>query len=153
MRDSGCNDIQVLERANRDFTKQYNKTFVHSKAWQILKDQPKWQEQPGLASQTQESTGSSKKRKSSESSGAQTPINVDDFECDLPNLNENPTPSRQSKGKKKLNSGDTSRSSMRDTLASYTAEKKMLLQAQLEVQKKKTKIIRTLLMGRSTIVT
>ena len=80
---------------------------MHSKAWQILKDQPKWQKQPGLASQTQESTGPSKKRKSSESSSAQavtnkTPINVEDFECDLPNLNENPTPSRESKGKKKI---------------------------------------------------
>ena len=62
---------------------------------------------------------------------------MEDFECDLPNLNENPTPSRESKGKKKLNSGDSSRSSMRDTLASYTAEKKSLMQAQLEVQKKK----------------
>ncbi|PWA77707.1 myb-like domain, Myb/SANT-like DNA-binding domain protein [Artemisia annua] len=53
-----------------------------------------------------ESTGSSKKRKSSESSSAQTPtnetpINVEDFDYDLPNLNENPTPSRQPRGKKK----------------------------------------------------
>ncbi|PWA35678.1 homeodomain-like, Myb-like domain, Myb/SANT-like DNA-binding domain protein [Artemisia annua] len=138
LRDSGCNDIQVLERANRDF---YRKTFSHSKAWYVLKDQAKWKEQL-LVSQTQESTGSNKKRKSSESSSAQTPtnetpINVEDFECELPNLNENPTPSRQFKGKKKVNSGDSSRSSMRDTLASYAAEKKSIMQAQLEVQKKK----------------
>ncbi|PWA51879.1 myb-like domain, Myb/SANT-like DNA-binding domain protein [Artemisia annua] len=106
LKGSGCNDLQVFERANIDFEKQFRKTFSHSKAWHILKDQPKWKEQP-LVSQTQESTGSSKKRKSSESSSAQTqtnetPINVEDFECDLPNLNENPTPSRQSRGKKKL---------------------------------------------------
>ena len=103
MRDSGCDDVQVLERANRDFAKQYKKSFSHYKAWQVVKDQPKWKEQPTF---TQESTGSSKKRKSSESSSAQTPtsetpITVEDFDCDLPNLNENPTPSRQSKGKKK----------------------------------------------------
>ncbi|PWA74484.1 squalene epoxidase, FAD/NAD(P)-binding domain protein [Artemisia annua] len=72
---------------------------------------------------TQESTGSSKKRKSSESSSAQTPtnetpINVEDFDCDLPNLNENPTPSRQSRGKKRR-------------ILKIQAE------AQLEVQKKK----------------
>ncbi|PWA78955.1 hypothetical protein CTI12_AA209520 [Artemisia annua] len=81
------------------------KTFSHSKAWYVLKDQAKWKEQP-LVSQTQESTGSNKKRKSSESSSAQTPtnetpINVEYFEFELPNLNENPTPSRQFKGKKK----------------------------------------------------
>ncbi|PWA54968.1 Tetratricopeptide-like helical [Artemisia annua] len=92
--------------------------------------------------QASESTGSSKKRKSSESSSAQTPtnetpINVEDFDCDLPNLNENPTPSRQPRGKKKVDSGDTSRSSMRDTLASYAAEKNSLLHSQFEVQKKK----------------
>ena len=141
MRDSGCNDLQVYERAQLDFEKQYNKAFAHTKAWHILKDQRKWQEQP-LVNQAAESTGSSKKRKSSESSSAQTPtnetpINVEDFDCDLPNLNENPTPSRQSKGKKKTTSGDSSRSSMRDTLASYTAEKRSLMQQQLEVQKKK----------------
>ncbi|PWA55496.1 rmlC-like jelly roll fold protein [Artemisia annua] len=115
------------------------KAFAHTKAWNILKDQKKWQEQP-LVSHASESTGSSKKRKSSESSSAQTPtnetpINVEDF--DLPNLNENPTPSHQPRGKKKVDSGDTSRSSMRDTLASYAAEKKSLLQWQVEVQKKK----------------
>ncbi|PWA60207.1 myb-like domain, Myb/SANT-like DNA-binding domain protein [Artemisia annua] len=76
------------------------------------KIQKKWQEQP-LVSQAAESTGSSKKRKSSESSSAQTPtnempINVEDFDCDLPNLNENPTPSLQPKGKKKVDSGDAS---------------------------------------------
>ncbi|PWA68027.1 myb-like domain, Myb/SANT-like DNA-binding domain protein [Artemisia annua] len=103
--DSGCNDIQVLERANRDFEKQHRKTFSHSKAWYVLKDQAKWKERP-LVSQTKESTGSNKKRKSSESSSAQTPtnetpINVEDFECELPNLNENPTPSRQFKRQKK----------------------------------------------------
>ncbi|PWA72337.1 myb-like domain, Myb/SANT-like DNA-binding domain protein [Artemisia annua] len=97
----------------------------------------KWQEQP-LVGQASESTGSSKKRKSSESSSAQTltnetPINVEDF--DLPNLNENPTPTRQPRGKKKVDSGDTSRSSMRDTLASYAAEKKSLLQSQLRDNK------------------
>lgn len=134
MRDSGCNDVQVLERAESDFAKHYKKSFAHYKAWQIVKDQPKWKEQPTY---TQESTGSSKKRKSSESSSAQTPVNVEDFECELPNLNENPTPSRQPKGKKKTTSGDSTRSSMRDAFESYTAEKKSLLQAQLESQKKK----------------
>ncbi|PWA51328.1 myb-like domain, Myb/SANT-like DNA-binding domain protein [Artemisia annua] len=92
-------------------------------------DQGKWKAQASV-SQTQESTGLSKKRKSSESSSAQTPtnetpINVEDFDCDLPNLNENPTPSRQSRGKKKVNSGYSSRSSMRDTLASYTTKSKV----------------------------
>ena len=38
---------------------------------------------------------------------------------------------------KKLDSGDTSRSSMRDSLLSYAAEKKSLLQSQHELQKKK----------------
>ncbi|PWA39268.1 myb-like domain, Myb/SANT-like DNA-binding domain protein [Artemisia annua] len=114
--------FNVYERANLDFEKQFRKAFAHSKVWHILKDQPKWKEQP-LVSQTQESTGSSKKRKSSESSSAQTPtnetpINVKDFACDLPNLNENPTPSRQSRGKKKM-------------ILEIQAE------AQLEVQKKK----------------
>ncbi|PWA45408.1 hypothetical protein CTI12_AA517250 [Artemisia annua] len=96
-------------------------------------EEVKWKAQASV-SQTQESTGLSKKRKSSESSSAQTPtnetpINVEDFDCDLPNLNENPTPSRQSRGKKKVNSGYSSRSSMRDTLASYMTEKRSLLQA------------------------
>ncbi|PWA89219.1 hypothetical protein CTI12_AA112700 [Artemisia annua] len=136
---SGCDDLQVYETAQLDFEKQFRKAFAHTKAWNILKDQKKWQEQP-LVGQASESTGSSKKRKSSESSSAQTPtnetpINVKDF--DLPNLNENPIPSRQPRGKKKVDSGDTSRSSMRDTLASYAAEKKSLLQSQVEVQKKK----------------
>ncbi|PWA61927.1 hypothetical protein CTI12_AA351930 [Artemisia annua] len=101
----------------------------------------KWQEQP-LVNQASESTGSSKKRNSSESSSAQTPtnetpINVEDFDFDLPNLNKNPTPSRQPRSKKKVDSGDTSRSSMRDTLASYAAEKKNLLLSQYELQKRK----------------
>ena len=141
LKESGCDDLQVYERAQLDFEKQFRKAFAHTKAWHILKDQEKWKAQAS-ASQTQESTGSSKKRKSSESSSAQTqtnetPINVEDFNCDLPNLNENPTPSRPSKGKKKTNSEESSRSSIRDTLASYTAEKQSLLQAQMEAQKKK----------------
>ncbi|PWA57519.1 myb-like domain, Myb/SANT-like DNA-binding domain protein [Artemisia annua] len=141
LKDSGCNDLQVYERAQLDFEKQFRKAFAHTKAWRIVKDQAKWKAQASV-SLTQESTRSSKKRKSSESSSAQTPtsetpINVEDFDCDLPNLNENPTPSRQSRGKKKANSEESNRSSMRDTLASYTAEKQSLLQAQLEVQKKK----------------
>ncbi|PWA54701.1 myb-like domain, Myb/SANT-like DNA-binding domain protein [Artemisia annua] len=136
LKESGCDDLQVYERAQLDFEKQYKKAFAHTKAWRILKDQEKWKQQASVG-QTQESTGSSKKRKSSESSSAQTPIDVEDFECELPNLNENPTPSRQPKGKKKVNSADSSRSSMRDTLASYAAEKKNLMQSQLEIQKKK----------------
>ncbi|PWA60256.1 myb-like domain, Myb/SANT-like DNA-binding domain protein [Artemisia annua] len=108
LKESGCDDLQVYERAQLDFEKQFRKAFAHSKAWHILKDQKKWQEQP------------------------LTPINVEDFNCDLPNLNENPTPSRQPKGKNKVDSGDASRSSMRDTLASYAAEKKSLLHSQFE---------------------
>ncbi|PWA53241.1 myb-like domain, Myb/SANT-like DNA-binding domain protein [Artemisia annua] len=129
---SGCDDLQVYETALLDFEKHFKKAFSHTKAWHVLKDQEKWKEQP-LVGQTSESTGSSKKRKSSESSSAQTPanetpINVEDF--DLPNLNENPTPSRQSRGKKKTDSGNTSRTSMRDAFASYAAEKKSLLESQ-----------------------
>ncbi|PWA44331.1 hypothetical protein CTI12_AA527510 [Artemisia annua] len=136
---SGCDDLQVYETAQLDIEKHFRKAFAHIKAWHILKDQKKWQEQP-LVGQASESTGSSKKRKSSESSSVQTPtnetpINVEDF--DLPNLNENPTPTRQPRGKKKVDSGDTSRSSIRGTLASYAAEKKSLLQSQVEIQKKK----------------
>ncbi|PWA43496.1 myb-like domain, Myb/SANT-like DNA-binding domain protein [Artemisia annua] len=107
LKESGCDDLQVYERANQDFEKQFRKTFSHSKAWHILKDQAKWKAQK-LVTEAAESTGSSKKRKSSES-----------------------------KAKKKANSEESSRSSMRDTLASYMAEKKSLMQAQLEVQKKK----------------
>ncbi|PWA50610.1 myb-like domain, Myb/SANT-like DNA-binding domain protein [Artemisia annua] len=84
LKDSRCNDLQVYERAQLDFEKQFRKAFAHTKAWHILKDQQKWKEQP-LVSQAAESTGSTKKRKSSESSSAQTPtnetpINVEDFD-------------------------------------------------------------------------
>ncbi|PWA70381.1 rmlC-like jelly roll fold protein [Artemisia annua] len=125
IKESGCNDLQVFERANGDFEKQFRKAFAHSKAWYILKDQPKWKEQP-LISQIQESTGSSKKRKSSESSSAQTPTNVEDFNCHLSKLNDEPAPSRQSRGKKRR-------------ILKIQAEFRCVipLQAQLEVQKKK----------------
>ncbi|PWA86012.1 myb-like domain, Myb/SANT-like DNA-binding domain protein [Artemisia annua] len=66
LKESGCDDLQVYERAQLDFEKQFRKAFAHTKAWHILKDQQKWKEQP-LVSQAAESTGSSKKRKSSES--------------------------------------------------------------------------------------
>lgn len=131
---SGCNDLQIFERAALDYEKHYKKPFNHVKAWHILRNQPKWLEQPVIG---QESEGSSKKRKSSESSNVPTPTNEDDFECELPNLNDNPAPSRQSRGKKKASVEASDRSSVRDTLASYTAEKQSLLKAQLEVQRKK----------------
>ncbi|PWA68807.1 hypothetical protein CTI12_AA304710 [Artemisia annua] len=132
LKGSGCDDLQVFETAQYDFEKQFRKAFAHTKAWNILKDQEKWKEQP-VVGQASESTGSSKKRKPSESSSAQTPTNetpihVEDF--DLPNLNENPTPSRQSRGKKKVDSGDTSRSSMRDTLAKFRTTNELLLKEQ-----------------------
>ncbi|PWA46385.1 myb-like domain, Myb/SANT-like DNA-binding domain protein [Artemisia annua] len=71
LKGSGCDDLQVYETVQYDFEKQFRKAFSHTKAWNILKDQEKWKEQP-VVGQASESTGSSKKRKSSESSSAQT---------------------------------------------------------------------------------
>ena len=131
---SGCNDLQIFERAAADFEKHYKKPFNHVKAWYVVRDQPKWAEQH-IVQPSQDSEGSSRKRKSSDSTNQPTPGESPEFRCDLPNLNENPAPSRRSKSKK--NKDVESSSSLRDTLSSYTARKEALLMEQLEAQKKK----------------
>nr|XP_043639157.1 uncharacterized protein LOC122610229 [Erigeron canadensis] len=138
MKQSGCNDLNIQQKACYDFEKLYKKPFNHFKAWNIVKEQPRWLQQP-LVGQPAESSTLSKKRKSSHSSTPNpTPKNEDlVFDVPLPCLNEDPAPSRQSRGKKKVGIEDSSRSSVRDTLSSYTAEKTSILKERFEVQKKK----------------
>lgn len=133
---SGCSDLQIFERAADDFEKHYGKAFAHVKAWYIVKDQPKWIEQ-STVQPSQESAGSSKKRKSSDSSNMSTPNNEEPFDCELPNLNENPAPPRQSKIKKKVNVESSSRCSVQDTLSTYASKKERFMAEQLEAQRKK----------------
>nr|XP_043615929.1 uncharacterized protein LOC122587828 [Erigeron canadensis] len=135
MKESGCNDLNIQAKACDDFEKQYKKPFTHFKAWNTVKDQPKWQEQP-LVGQPIESSNSSKKGKSSESTTLTPRSKELVFDVPLPCLNEDPAPSRKSRGKK-VGSEDSSRSSVRNTLSSYTADKSSLLKEQFEVQKKK----------------
>ena len=133
---SGCSDLNIQDKAKEDFEAQYKKPFTHVRAWNILKEQPKWLEQPVIGV---DSSGSSKKRKSSDSNNAPTPQSEPNeaFNVPLPCLNEDPAPSRQSKGKKKANDESSSRSTTHESIKNYTAAKESLLRAQLEVQRKK----------------
>ncbi|KAK1421017.1 hypothetical protein QVD17_23055 [Tagetes erecta] len=117
---SGGSDKDVLMKALSDYQTRYKTHFSHIKAWDIVKTQPKWLEQPML---DQISSSSSRKRKSTDSENAST--NDDAHSAHFPDLNEDatPPPPHRHKGKSKKGGESSSHGGWLDKFTSYTSNK------------------------------
>ena len=102
--------------------KTKGKTFGHIDAWEIVRQNDKWLEQP-IVGQTS-SSNSDKRKKSSESSN-------DNVETIIPDLNEDTTPTRKRRGKKSVSESSTS-NSVAATFEIYASKKSQLFEESLE---------------------
>ena len=119
LRESGCNDLDVLNNALADYSAKVGKPFTHQLAWEVVKDQPKWEEQKSDGGTS--TSHSDKRRKSAE--GVQYESGSNDPEFVIPDLNEDSTPTRQRKGKKSVGEASSKADSIVETLQSYAAGK------------------------------
>ncbi|XP_022003368.1 glutathione S-transferase T3-like [Helianthus annuus] len=60
-RDSGCDDLDVMKIALKDFQNKYPSGFQHVEAWEVVRKHDKWAQVPLLS---EEGEGSAQKRKS-----------------------------------------------------------------------------------------
>lgn len=115
--------------------KTKGKTFGHIEAWEIVRKNDKWFEQP-IVGQTS-SSNSEKRKKSSESSN-------DNVETIIPDLNEDTTPTRIKQGKKSVTESSTS-NSVAATFEIYAAKKSQLLEESLEKKRAKDELAEKLM--------
>nr|XP_043622155.1 uncharacterized protein LOC122593770 [Erigeron canadensis] len=149
VRNSGCDNINVMTEALKDYKTRTGKEFTSIAAWKVVKDEAKWKEtvQVGQTS----SAHSDKRRKSSEGGNYESSSNNDDATV-LPDLNESSTPSsRPRKGRKNVGSSSSKGGGYFSAFTEEYAEKKRqnmeeanmkkqaLLDLQLEHQTTKTK--------------
>ena len=119
-----------------DFKKKTkDKTFGHIDAWEIVRQNDKWLEQP-IVGQTS-SSNSDKRKKSSESSN-------DNVETIIPDLNEDTTPTRKRRGKKSVSESSTS-NSVDATFEIYVLKKSQLLAESLEKKRAKDELAEKLM--------
>ncbi|KAJ0496223.1 glutathione S-transferase T3-like [Helianthus annuus] len=78
-RDSGCDDLDVMKIALKDFQNKYPSGFQHVEAWEVVRKHDKWAQVPLLG---EEGEGSAQKRKSV------------DTDPSIPDMNEDPSPQR-----------------------------------------------------------
>ena len=115
--------------------KTKGKTFVHIEAWEIVRKNDKWFEQP-IVAQTS-SSNSEKRRQSSESSN-------DNVETIIPDLNEDTNPTRKRRGKKSVSESSTS-NSVAATFEIYASKKSQLLEESLEKKRAKDELAEKLM--------
>jgi hypothetical protein len=99
-------------------------SFNHIEAWRVVKDEPKWLEQPCFE-KVSSTSHSDKRRKSSESSyyGSGSNDNVDPV---IPDLNDDTTPVSKRKRKKTASEAST-KNSAAEFIGNYTSKKALAL--------------------------
>ena len=127
LKESGLNDHDVAKRANADYQKLKKKSFPHAKAWEVVKDYDKWQKIALLGENT------SKRKPTTETGSNDEGINFNagDESFDIPNLNEDNTPT-QSRRSKKSRTDSGSLGDLEKTFADYAISKQVLLDKQKE---------------------
>ena len=122
IKESGLNDHDVAKRANADYQKLKKKSFPHAKAWEVVKDYNKWQKVALLGDDT------SKRKPPTETGSNDEGINFNagDKSFDVPNLNEDNTPT-QSRRSKKSRTDSGSLGDLEKTFADYAISKQVLL--------------------------
>ncbi|KAM0061548.1 hypothetical protein Hdeb2414_s0004g00137401 [Helianthus debilis subsp. tardiflorus] len=98
IRVSGCSDVEVMNRALKDFKSKYPSGFHHVEAWEVVSKHDKWAPVPLLG---EDSGGSGKKRKSFDSDNYNTGTPGTEFNRDIPDINVDPSPTRQKKKEKR----------------------------------------------------
>ncbi|KAJ0796078.1 hypothetical protein HanPI659440_Chr04g0157971 [Helianthus annuus] len=93
------NGLHHQAQALKDYKSKEGYDFAHNAAWEVVRTNPKWSLVPLLG---EESSGSSQKRKSSDSGNyrADTPNVEVSSGFGIPDINEDPSPRRQKKGEK-----------------------------------------------------
>ncbi|KAF5821200.1 hypothetical protein HanXRQr2_Chr01g0011061 [Helianthus annuus] len=106
-RPSGSDDTFVMKQALNDYKGKEKIDFAHIAAWEIVRTNQKWSPVPLLG---EENSGSSQKRKSSDSGNyrADTPNVEVSSGFGIPDINEDPSPRRQTR-KEKKDKGPSSR--------------------------------------------
>ena len=136
---SGCNDLDVMKVAFADYRTKTKKKFGHVASWEVVKGHDKWLEQDCF--QQVGGSRTSGKRKSGEYESASN-------ENILPDMNEDPFPSYDSrKSKKKQPASFTSISSAAEDISSYAKSKQQFLHEKREKDKLAADLLATQLDG------
>ncbi|KAJ0784289.1 hypothetical protein HanLR1_Chr01g0030481 [Helianthus annuus] len=91
-RASGCQDLDVMKVALKEFKERFPNGFQHIEAWEVVRKHEKWAQVPLMG---EEGEGSAHKRK---------PVDVD---FSIPDINEDPSPQRaQRRDKRQATSSD-----------------------------------------------
>ncbi|XP_022027118.1 uncharacterized protein LOC110928412 [Helianthus annuus] len=100
LRPSGSDDAFVMKQALKDYKSKEGYDFTHITAWEVVRTNQKWSSVPLLG---EESSGSSQKRKSSDSGNyrADTPNVEVSSRFGIPDINEDSSPRRQKRKEKK----------------------------------------------------
>ncbi|KAM0001899.1 putative DNA-(apurinic or apyrimidinic site) lyase, DNA-formamidopyrimidine glycosylase [Helianthus debilis subsp. tardiflorus] len=100
LRPSGSDDAFVMKQALKDYKSKEGYDFAHIAAWEVVRTNQKWSPVHLLG---EESSGSSQKRKSSDSGNyrADTPNVEVSSGFGIPDINKDPLPRRQKRREKK----------------------------------------------------
>ncbi|XP_021979909.1 glutathione S-transferase T3-like [Helianthus annuus] len=98
LRTSGCDVAFVMKQALKDYKNKEKHDFPHVAAWEVVRTNEKWSPIPLLG---EESSGSSQKRKSSDSGNYKADTPNAEVSSGLPDINEDPSPRRQKRKEKK----------------------------------------------------
>ncbi|XP_022031923.1 uncharacterized protein LOC110932983 [Helianthus annuus] len=97
LRPSGCDDAFVMKQALKDYKNKEKHDFHHVAAWEVVRTNQKWSPVPLLG---EESSGSSKKRRPSDSGNHKADTPNAEVSSGLPDMNEDPSPRRQKRKEK-----------------------------------------------------
>ncbi|KAJ0569330.1 putative glutathione transferase [Helianthus annuus] len=123
-RESGCNDLNVMKIALKDFQNKYPSGFQHVEAWEVVRKHDKWAQVPLLG---EEGEGSAQKRKS---------VDVDPS---IPDMNEDPSPqSTQRRDKRQATSSEGS-AELAAQFKEYTAMKEAKHVSEMEASELRKK--------------
>ncbi|XP_022003688.1 uncharacterized protein LOC110901151 [Helianthus annuus] len=127
LRPSGCDDAFVMKQTLKDYKNKEKHDFPHVAAWEVVRTNQKWSSVPLLG---EESSGSSQKRKSSDSGNYKADTPNAEVSSGLPDMNEDPSPRRQKRKEKKDKGSSSTNEDPRDITGrfkEYKAIKKELM--------------------------
>ncbi|XP_021983184.1 uncharacterized protein LOC110928601 [Helianthus annuus] len=117
-RASGCQDLDVMKVALKEFKERFPSGFQHIEAWEVVRKHEKWAQVPLMG---EEGEGSAHKRK---------PVEVD---FSIPDINEDPSPQRaQRRDKRQATSSEGSSAELAAQFKVYTAMKEAKQAVELE---------------------
>ena len=135
--------MDELKNALADFNKKNKgKSFTHIDAWEVVRGEPKWLEQPCFV-QTSSASNSDKRRKSSESTYYESGSN-ENVDTVLPDLNDDTTPTRKRKGKKAVSEAST-KNSVVQQFENYISDKVKVHEKSMEEKREERALTKQLM--------